>query len=47
MEEKLTMEHHYDLVVVGAGPAGSSVAYEASKNGIKVALLDREEIIAQ
>jgi digeranylgeranylglycerophospholipid reductase len=31
---------------VGAGPAGSSVAYEASKNGIKVALLEKEETIA-
>ena len=43
----MATEYHYDLVIVGGGPAGSSVAYEASKNGIKVALLDREEIIAQ
>ena len=43
----MTIEHHYDLVIVGAGPAGSSVAYEASKNGIRVALLEREEMIAQ
>ena len=43
----MTIEHHYDLVIVGAGPAGSSVAYEASKNGIRVALLEKEEIIAQ
>lgn len=34
-------------MVVGAGPAGSSVAYAASKNGIKVALLEKEETIAQ
>ncbi|MFB5638307.1 MAG: NAD(P)/FAD-dependent oxidoreductase [Nitrosarchaeum sp.] len=44
---KLAIEHHYDLVIVGGGPAGSSVAYEASKNGIKVALLEKEETIAQ
>jgi digeranylgeranylglycerophospholipid reductase len=41
------MKYHYDLVIVGGGPAGSSVAYEASKNGIKVALLEKEETIAQ
>lgn len=40
-------EHEYDLVVVGAGPAGSSAAYEAAKNGIKVALLEKEESVAQ
>ena len=39
-------EHEYDLVVVGAGPAGSSAAYAAAKNGIKVALLEKEENVA-
>lgn len=43
----MTIEYHYDLVIVGGGPAGSSVAYEASKNGVKVALLEKEETIAQ
>lgn len=43
----MAIEHHYDLVIVGGGPAGSSVAYEASKNGVKVALLEKEETIAQ
>jgi digeranylgeranylglycerophospholipid reductase len=42
----LSLEYNYDLVVVGGGPAGSSVAYEAAKNGIKVALLEKEETIA-
>ena len=42
----MTIEYNYDLVVVGGGPAGSSVAYEAAKKGIKVALLEKEEKIA-
>jgi len=40
-------EFHYDIVVVGAGPAGSSAAYQASKNGVKVALLEKEESVAE
>ncbi len=37
----------YDIVVVGGGPAGTSAAYSAAKNGAKVALLEKEESIAQ
>ena len=40
-------EYYYDLVVVGGGPAGSSAAFAAAKNGIKVALLEKEESIAE
>lgn len=40
-------EYHYDLVVVGGGPAGSSAAFQAAKEGIKVALLEKEESIAE
>lgn len=42
----MAIECNYDLVVVGGGPAGSSVAFEASKRGIKVALIEKEEEIA-
>lgn len=31
----------YDLIVVGAGPAGSTVAYFASMGGLRVLLVDR------
>ena len=40
-------EFDYDIVIVGGGPAGSSAAYSAAKNGSKVALLEKEEEIAQ
>ncbi len=40
-------EFYHDIVVVGAGPAGSSAAYQASKNGVKVALLEKEKSVAE
>lgn len=40
-------EYHYDIIVVGGGPAGSSSAYQAAKNGMKVALLEKETSIAE
>ena len=40
-------EVYYDVVVVGAGPAGSSAALMAAKNGVKVALIEKENTIAQ
>ena len=43
----MSKEYHYDLVVVGGGPAGSSAAFTAAKNGIKVAVLEKENSIAE
>ena len=43
----MVKEFKYDLVIVGGGPAGSSAAYEAAKNGISVALIEKEETIAE
>ncbi|HJM79114.1 MAG TPA: NAD(P)/FAD-dependent oxidoreductase [Nitrosopumilus sp.] len=40
-------KHNYDLVVVGGGPAGSSAAFAAVKQGIKVALIEKENSIAE
>jgi len=39
-------ESTFDMIVVGAGPAGSSAAYVAARNGLRVALLEKEESIA-
>ena len=39
-------ELDYDIVIVGGGPAGSSAAFTAAKNGAKVALLEKEEEIS-
>ncbi len=33
----------FDVIVVGAGPAGSTCAYLLGKSGINVALLDKEK----
>ena len=38
------MEKNYDVVVIGAGAVGSSVAYYASRDGLSVALLDENAI---
>jgi len=37
------MEDHFDVIIVGAGPAGCSTSYFLSKHGIKHALLDKSE----
>ena len=37
-------DHNVDLVVIGAGASGASVAYEAVRRGLSVALLDAGDI---
>ncbi|TXR53585.1 Si-specific NAD(P)(+) transhydrogenase [Reinekea thalattae] len=34
------IEHQYDLVVIGSGPAGESAAMNATKSGLSVAVID-------
>jgi flavin-dependent dehydrogenase len=45
-EGKGTMPKKYDLVIVGAGPAGLMAAKTAGENGLAVALLERKTDIA-
>ena len=40
-------ELDFDIVIVGAGPAGSSAAHEAARNGSSVALLEKESVVAE
>ena len=37
----------HDVIVVGAGPAGSSAAYSIAKHGLTVALLEKENFVAE
>ncbi|MCD8510298.1 MAG: geranylgeranyl reductase family protein [Bacillus sp. (in: Bacteria)] len=37
------MPEKFDVIVVGAGPAGTSCAYTAAKNGLNVLLIERGE----
>ena len=40
-------ELDFDVIVVGGGPAGTSAAHMASKNGCTVALIEKEKVIAE
>jgi NAD(P) transhydrogenase len=35
----------YDLIVIGSGPAGQKGAVAAAKLGMKVAVIDRKEMV--
>jgi geranylgeranyl reductase family protein len=35
---------YYDVIVVGSGPSGSTLAYELARKGIEVAILEREKL---
>jgi pyruvate/2-oxoglutarate dehydrogenase complex dihydrolipoamide dehydrogenase (E3) component len=37
--------HHYDLIVIGSGPAGEKGAVQAAQLGKKVALIEREHVL--
>ncbi|AMK15500.1 geranylgeranyl reductase family protein [Methanobrevibacter olleyae] len=39
------MSFDYDVTIVGAGPIGSTLAYELTKEDIKVCLIDKKKVI--
>src|SRR5690606_18355690 len=39
------MPTHYQLVVIGAGPAGEGAAMRASKTGMRVAMVDEKPMV--
>jgi digeranylgeranylglycerophospholipid reductase len=41
----MTLKASYDVIVVGAGPAGSTAAHYAARNGASVLLLDKKREI--
>lgn len=42
----MPQEEHYDIAVVGGGPAGLSAAFAAAKAGARVILLEKDDAIA-
>jgi len=38
-------EHHYDVVVIGAGPAGEGAAMNATKHGRRVAIIEEKSMV--
>lgn len=36
------MENYYDIIIVGAGPAGCTCAYQLAGKGLKIAIIDKD-----
>ena len=35
-------DNSYDVIIVGAGPAGSTLAYELARRGIRTLIIERD-----
>lgn len=42
--DRMDMEERFDLVVIGSGPGGYTAAIQAAKAGMRVAVVEKEEI---
>jgi geranylgeranyl reductase family protein len=40
----LALSNHYDVIVVGAGPAGTTAAWELARSGRRVALIEKQTL---
>ena len=36
------MSNRYDVVIVGAGPAGSTLAYDLARRGVRTVIVERQ-----
>ena len=39
------MNLHYDMIVIGSGPAGKRAAIQAAKVGKRVVLIEKNEVV--
>ena len=37
-------QNHFDVIIIGAGPAGAFAAYSLAKKGVKVLILEKEKL---
>jgi NAD(P) transhydrogenase len=37
--------NHYDMLVIGSGPAGQKAAIQATKSGKKAGIIERREVV--
>ena len=37
-------KHLYDVIIVGAGPAGATLGYELARKGVDVLILEKERL---
>ena len=38
------LKQSYDVIIVGAGPAGATLGYELARKGIEVLILEKEKL---